>query len=332
EAWYGTDPNNPDTDGGGMWDADELWYNLDPLDPSDDGTDPFLDSDGDWVTDLEESWYGTDPNDPDTDNGGVDDGTELYQLTDPLDGADDILDPYGDPDGDKVDNVEESWYGTDPTNPDTDGGGATDYDELFFTFTDPNDGGDDWVLLLDSDGDGLTDEWEYFYGCDALDADTDGGGATDGDEVADYKSPLDPTDDAIDADADADADGLSDLLEFWLGTDPGDPDTDGGGSPDGEEWDAFTDPLDGSDDLADPWGDDDGDGLDNATETWWGSDPLLVDTDGGGADDKFEFDVGWTDPARRGDDHVLTDDTDGGGTNDGSEILAGTNAFDPSDD
>ncbi len=49
---------------------------------------------------------------------------------------------------------------------------------------------------------------------------------------------------------DSDGDGLPDVQEVAIGTDPGDPDTDGGGRTDGEEvLDDGTDPLDPSDDL-----------------------------------------------------------------------------------
>jgi hypothetical protein len=249
EVWEGTDPNDPDTDGGGRLDGDEIWYGTDPLDPSDDTVDPWADADSDGVPDLEEALWGTDPNNPDTDGGGVDDGRELFDLTDPLDPSDDQLDPGGDPDNDGLINVLEFQLGTDPLDADTDGGGVSDGDEDLFAMTDPLDSGDDWVLLLDSDADGLTDPWEDFYGTDPNNPDSDGGGATDGDERDDYKNPRDPGDDAIVAGADGDLDGLTDLHEYWYGTDPNDADTDGGGVSDGDEWYVqHTDPLDGTDD------------------------------------------------------------------------------------
>ncbi len=95
----------------------------DPVDASDDVAPSGVDSDGDGLTDVEETEvYGTDPNDADTDDGGVDDGTEvLTNVTDPLDGSDDVADtgdtagsgdtsdiaervgvPQGDPDGQTV--------------------------------------------------------------------------------------------------------------------------------------------------------------------------------------------------------------------------------------
>ena len=71
---YNTDPNNPDTDGDGLPDGQEI----------DRGTNPLLaDSDADGVTDQEELRLGLDPNKPDTDEDGVNDGQELEQGTDP---------------------------------------------------------------------------------------------------------------------------------------------------------------------------------------------------------------------------------------------------------
>jgi len=61
ELEIGTDPNNPDTDGDGLYDGQEVME------------------------------YKTDPLDPDTDGGGVKDGIEVLNGADPLDGDDDIL-------------------------------------------------------------------------------------------------------------------------------------------------------------------------------------------------------------------------------------------------
>ena len=47
---------------------------------------------------------------------------------------------------------------------------------------------------------------------------------------------------------DADEDGLTNLEEYQWGTDPNNPDTDGGGTNDGDEVDNMSDPNDGSDD------------------------------------------------------------------------------------
>ena len=47
---------------------------LDPLDSS----DAKRDADGDQLTNLQEFLHGTDPYNPDSDNGGADDGWEVY--------------------------------------------------------------------------------------------------------------------------------------------------------------------------------------------------------------------------------------------------------------
>ncbi|MDZ4199618.1 MAG: outer membrane beta-barrel protein, partial [Kiritimatiellia bacterium] len=96
---------------------------------------------------------------------------------------------------------------------------------------------------LDSDGDGLSDEFERSIGTDPFNPDTDGDGLTDFEEVRIYKTdPLNP---------DTDYDGLRDGAEVHVyGTDPLNPDTDGGGVTDGHEViEDGTDPLDPSDDL-----------------------------------------------------------------------------------
>ncbi|HLX11977.1 MAG TPA: OmpA family protein, partial [Bacteroidota bacterium] len=117
-----------------------------------------------------------------------------------------------DSDGDGLTDDEEAILGTDPHNPDTDGDGLSDYDEVKIYHTDP--------LKKDTDGDGLTDYEEVkIYHTDPLNKDTDGDGLTDGDEVHIYH------------------------------TDPLKRDTDGGGVPDGEEVRRGTNPLDPSDDF-----------------------------------------------------------------------------------
>lgn len=97
-------------------------------------------------------------------------------------------------------------------------------------------------LFFDVDNDGMEDAWETAQG-------------------------LDPARD--DRDEDADADGLTNLVEYILGTDPTRADTDGDGMPDG--WEA----AHGSDPAVDDAGNDlDGDGVDNLTEYRQGRHPL----------------------------------------------------------
>lgn len=119
----------------------------------------------------------------------------------------------------------------------------------------------------DTDGDGLTDELEKFFGTDKEKVDTDGDGLSDYIEVLEIGTdPLlkDTDGDGIlDPDEDTDTDGLTDKAEIDLGTDILSMDTDGDGLLDGEEI--------------------------NTHKT----DPLKEDTDEDGANDKWEIDNGF---------------------------------------
>jgi eukaryotic-like serine/threonine-protein kinase len=77
EAILGTDPNNPDTDGDGLSDGDEVFIY---------GTDPRKrDTDGDFLPDGDEIFvYGTDPTNPDTSGDGILDGVAVAQGLNPL--------------------------------------------------------------------------------------------------------------------------------------------------------------------------------------------------------------------------------------------------------
>ena len=105
---------------------------------------------------------------------------------------------------------------------------------------------------------------------------------------------------------DIDNDGLGKCLEKQIGTDPNNPDTDGDGLNDGEEYLTYkTDPLNP---------DTDGDGLTDGNEVHkYKTDPLKGDTDGDGLSDGDEVNKYKTDP--------LKADTDGDGLNDGDEVL-----------
>ena len=106
--------------------------------------------------------------------------------------------------------------------------------------------------------------------------------------------------------SDKDNDGLGKCLEKQIGTDPNNPDTDGDGLNDGEEYLTYkTNPL-----IADT----DGDGLGDADEVKvTKTDPLIADTDNDGLKDGEEVNKYKTDP--------LKADTDGDGLTDGDEIL-----------
>ena len=109
----------------------------------------------------------------------------------------------------------------------------------------------------DTDGDGVTDCDELLVdGTDPNNADTDGDGVDDGDEATDGTNPKA---------ADTDNDGLNDGDERTLGVDPLVADSDGDGFTDGQEVnDLSTDPAEA---------DTDGDGVDDGAEVAFGGDP-----------------------------------------------------------
>lgn len=80
-------------------------------------------------------------------------------------------------------------YSTDPHNPDTDGDGISDWEELNNGYSPHNP---EPVKLEDNDqdGDGLNDRMELRFGTDITDPDTDGDGFTDGEEIAGGFDPL----------------------------------------------------------------------------------------------------------------------------------------------
>ena len=166
-----------------------------------------------------------------------------------------------------------------------------------------------------------------------------------------------------DGDTDYDHDGLIKRIEKEIGTDPNNPDTDGDGLKDGEEYLTYkTDPLkadtdgDGLNDGDEVFkyktnpikADTDGDGLSDGDEVLkYKTDPLNADTDGDGLKDGDEVLKYKTDPLKADTDgDGLTDgeevlkyktdplkvDTDNGGVGDGIEVKRGTNPLDPSDD
>jgi hypothetical protein len=195
----------------------------------------------------------------DTDGDTASDGLERRLGGNPTDGGD--ADSFEDTDGDGLVNAQEEdgWDVTvttvslvpavcnevcnegsrstshrisDPFDPDTDGDGLSDAEELLL-LTDPTE--------PDTDFDGLTDDQEAFgfetqsFGflfTDPLDADTDDDKRTDGEEVAQglivrvpgqapyqvFTNPIDP---------DQDFDRLVDGDEETTGTDPANHDTDG---------------------------------------------------------------------------------------------------------
>jgi hypothetical protein len=246
EKALGTDPWNPDTDGDGLKDGEEVdTYKTDPM---------KADSDGDGLSDGDEVLKSkTDPANPDTDGDGVNDKAEVG--ADPAtpvdtdkDGTADVFDTDDDNDGTLTkDEAPNDDGNLDPSNArDSDADGTPDY------------------LDNDDDGDGVLTKYEDPTGkrdsdkdgiLDYLDEDDDNDGI-----LTAYEQP-DPNSDGNPADQrDTDKDGIADWLDA---DDDGDgvltqyemADKDGNGNP--------TDATDTDGDGKFNWldVDDDGDGI-----------------------------------------------------------------------
>ena len=259
--------------------------------------------------------------------------------------------PTTDPDGDDFDydglsNWDEvNTHQTNPLKWDSDDDGLPDDWEID-NGLDPNDDGSiDPANGAngDPDGDGLTNEFEYWYYADPHLADTDGDGLNDFDEV--FVHYTDPSY------SDTDYDGLDDYAEiFTYGTDPWDWDSDDDTLEDGEEvlthgtnplemdtdgdwmWDDWEldnnlDPTDAADGMLDA----DSDSLANQLEFVFldqGYDPFVAnnaaafpwagDPDWDGLTTQVEFATYLTNPRQH--------DTDGDGMNDSWELANGFNA------
>ena len=155
---------------------------------------------------------------------------------------------------------------------------------------------------VDSDHDGLTDQFERFAGLKVHNADSDHDGLSDAFEA--LRSHTDPLS------KDTDHDGRSDALEYATGTDagrlPGIAGVVGTGKFAHLERDGVSDH--------------DHDGLSDFYERQAGLDPHAADTDHDGLTDSLETTLG-TDP------HTL--DTDHDGLSDGTEVRFGSDPLHP---
>ncbi|MDC0743416.1 MopE-related protein [Polyangium mundeleinium] len=311
-----TSPLDADTDNGGVIDGSEDVNRngkvdpgeIDPNNGSDDSTK--LDNDSDGLTDDYENEIGTNPDDADSDDDGVIDGEEPN--------------PTDDTDGDGIINA---------LDPDSDGDGLKDGTEMGKNCSNPATDASKGNCVPDGDNGATTTS--------PVNADTDGGGVSDGDEDTDKdgvidpneRDPNDPQDDNVVPPTDSDNDGLTDDEEAELGTDPNDADSDDDGVPDGQEPKPGEDTDgDGKINALDP--DSDNDGLFDGTELGLGcsnpatdaaaetcipdadmgktkTDPLDADTDNGGLKDGEEdknkngvVDAGESDPLDPADDAV----------------------------
>ena len=202
---------------------------------------------------------------------------------------------------------------------------------------------------IDSDGDGLNDNWEMSLNTSPLLADTDGDGMADDWEIV---HSLDPSSayGGNDGGLDADQDGLSNYEEFLLNTNPRLEDTDGDGVSDLIELTMGANPLNE---------DSDKDGLADGFEISLNLNPLQPDTDGDGLTDEWEYEYrnagfdptiknisGSTSQATNGDydgDGLINKeecewgtnptimDSDGDGISDGLEVSQNSDPADASD-
>lgn len=324
------DGESDEDEGDGDDDEDGVPNFLDPVD--DDG--PGADADNDGLTNAEEAQLGTNPNRADTDDDGIDDLTEVGDINAPTD-----------TDGDGLINARD---------PDDDGDGLSTRAERLAAeiaglSEDFDLDGRPNHLDRDSDADGIFDGTEGAIDTDGdgapnfLDADADGDGRLDVDEgIGDDDEDgipnfLDPVDDDGPL-ADPDDDGLTNAEEVLVGTNPYNADSDGDGLLDGEEVGPnVNNPLNTDNDALPNAldSDDDGDGIETATEI---ADEeatgtldadgvpahLDLDSDGDGIEDAVE---GVDDADNDGAPNYLDLDSDGDGIPDEEEGLA-----DPDDD
>lgn len=198
---YATSSFIADTDDDGINDGCEVLNELDPANFN-IPTRPLLDSDSDGIPDIQEICDGLSPYLADSDGDGLPDILETGYMfcTDP-----DNEDTDGDglKDGQEY-NDGENYFGTgtDPCQADTDQDGLMDKFEVDNQTTmaalDPlnADSDDDGTLdaFEDPDGDGLNNLEEWSYSSNPSLFDTDGDGASDGQEAAQGSDPTDPSD------------------------------------------------------------------------------------------------------------------------------------------
>ena len=165
--------------------------------------------------------------------------------------------------------------------------------------------------VIDSDGDGLTDEEEITLSTDPHKIDTDGDGIPDNEEVGSEPN------EALDTDADGkinaldeddDNDNLATSLEIKIKTNPLEKDSDGDGIDDATEVGSNPSaPIDtDGDKLIDALDtDDDNDGLESIDELSIGSNHLKADSDGDGINDAEEVGEATSQPKDADEDGII---------------------------
>ena len=314
-----------------------------------------IDTDDDGLSDDEEDRLGTDPLLMDTDQDSISDSEEIgVNLDSPLNSDDDdLIDALDfDDDNDGISTLVEERVGTSSLHADTDEDGILDSVEVGSDPSAPLDTDGDGIinaLDTDDDDDNIETIQEVLLGTNHLLIDSDGDGLSDSEEIADLMDkPLDSNKngiiDAVDTNEtlDQDNDGLTDLLEARLLTDPKKADSDDDGISDAIEIGDNTDEpkdtdLDGIIDALDNVdnSDSDNDGLTDAQEIKLKSDPQVADSDKDGINDLEELGKNVEQPLDTDKDGILNlidrdDDNDNLSTR--YEIRIGTNPLDDDSD
>ena len=129
---------------------------------------------------------------------------------------------------------------------------------------------DSSLFSQDSDSDNISDAMEIIYGTNSASVDSDGDTLPDNWELENGLDPTDPLDAALDFDNDT----LSNQQEYTYGLDPNNSDSDFDSLPDAWEVEYGLNPL-----VNDADEDPDGDGLTNLEEYLQGSDPLTQEAE-----------------------------------------------------